>query len=421
MNYKGCIDWLYSFERFGIKLGLERIKYICGELGNPQSNYRIIHVGGTNGKGSVCKFLESVLVNSGYKVGTYTSPHLQRFSERFIINKKEISESEIKKLVETIKPIIEKMVKENNIPTFFEIITAIAFQYFKEKNVDFAIIEVGLGGRYDATNIINPMITIITNISLEHEKILGDTIEKISYEKAGIIKDDIPIITAATGKALDVIKKVASGKNSTTTVIDSNSWIKKKGGIDYQEFQVYGTLKEYILKTTILGKYQGENIAITIAAIETLQMNGVYITDESIIESFLNTVNPGRMEIVGFKPIILLDGAHNAAGMISLKNSLEEDFHYEKLILIIGILSDKNVKAILDIITPGSDIIILTKPQTSRASDPFLLKEMICKKQVIVKDKIKVAIEYAKKIAKDKDIICITGSLYTVGEARDYL
>ncbi len=420
MDYKKCIDWLYSFQKFGIKLGLDRIKHICKKLGNPQNNYKIIHVGGTNGKGSVCRFLESALVNSGYKTGTYTSPHLQRFSERFVVNKKEISESVIVRLVEKIKPIVKGMIEEDNIPTFFEIVTAMAFQYFKEKNVDFAIIEVGLGGLYDATNIVNPMVTIVTNVSYEHQKILGDKIEEISFEKAGIIKKGIPVITAATGKALDVIKKVALEKNSSIIVIDNNSWNKIRGGVDWQEFLVNGSLKDYNVKTSMIGRYQGENVALTIAAIETLQMNGVYITDESIIEGFEKTKNPGRMEIVGFEPLILLDGAHNVTGMTSLKNTLEEDFVYEKLILIFGILSDKNIQAILDIIVPIADTFVATKSQSNRAFNPSRLKEMIVKKEVIVKDKISDAIEFAQRIAKKNDLICITGSLYTVGEARNY-
>jgi len=420
MDYKKCIDWLYSFQKFGIKLGLDRIKHICKKLGNPQNNYKIIHVGGTNGKGSVCRFLESALVNSGYKTSTYTSPHLQRFSERFVVNKKEISESVIVRLVEKIKPIVKGMIEEDNIPTFFEIVTAMAFQYFKEKNVDFAIIEVGLGGLYDATNIVNPMVTIVTNVSYEHQNILGDKIEDISFEKAGIIKKGIPVITATTGKALDVIKKVALEKNSSIIVIDNNSWNKIRGGVDWQEFLVNGSLKDYNVKTSMIGRHQGENVALTIAAIETLQMNGVYITDESIIEGFEKTKNPGRMEIVGFEPLILLDGAHNVTGMTSLKNTLEEDFVYEKLILIFGILSDKNIQAILDIIVPISDTFVATKSQSNRAFNPSRLKEMIVKKEVIVKDKISDAIEFAQKIGKKNDLICITGSLYTAGEARNY-
>jgi dihydrofolate synthase/folylpolyglutamate synthase len=421
MKYKKCIEWLYSFEKFGIKLGLDRIKHICNKLGNPQNNYKIIHVGGTNGKGSVCRFLESVLINSGYNVGTYTSPHLQRFSERFVINNEEIPESEIEKLISKIKPIIDEMEINDNIPTFFEIVTAMVFQFFKVKKVDFAIIEVGLGGRYDATNIVNPIVSIITNVSYEHQNILGDKIEDISFQKAGIIKNDIPTVTAATGKALDVIKKTSLQKNSNLTVIRNDSWNILSTGLYGQELKINGFLKEYNLKTSMIGKHQAENAAITIATLETLQMNGIYITDDAINDAFEKTKNPGRMEIIDIKPIILLDGAHNVAGMNFLKTAIEDNFVYEKLIIIFGILRDKNIQDILDIIAPIADIIIATKSQSLRAFDPLLLKEMADKKDVVVIDRIHDAIKYAKKIAKNNDMICITGSLYTVGEARDYL
>jgi len=421
MNYKETIDWLYSFEKFGIKLGLDRITHICKKLGDPQKKYKIIHVGGTNGKGSVCRLLQSVLTLNGYKVGVYLSPHLQRFSERFIIDNNEISNKDVVKLVEKIKPIIEEMTKKDNTPTFFEIVTAIAFQYFKDKKIDYAVIEVGLGGRYDATNIVDPLATVITNVSLEHQNILGKTIEELAYQKAGIIKDGVPLITAASNKALEVIQKVAKEKKSSLMVIDNNFWKKISGSVDWQEFLIKGSLKDYNLKTSLGGIFQGENIAVTIATIETLQMNGVYITDNSINDGIEKTTNPGRMEIAGFEPLILLDGAHNTAGINFLKTSLEKDFVYERLILVIGILSDKNIQEMLDIIIPIADVIIVTKSHNDRACSPTKLKEMICKKEVIVKDEIADAINYAKNIAKKNDLICITGSLFTVGEARDYL
>ena len=206
MNYKESIDWLDSFQRFGMKLGLERINYICKKLGDPQNCLKVVHVGGTNGKGSVCRFLESILLASGYSVGVYTSPHLQRFSERIVVNGKEISERDVVSLIKKIKPIVEKMTTEDNGPTYFEIVTAMAFQYFKDKNVDFAVIEVGLGGRFDATNVVNPVVSIITNVSLEHTNVLGKKIEDIAFEKAGIIKIDVPVVTAAKGHGFEVIE-----------------------------------------------------------------------------------------------------------------------------------------------------------------------------------------------------------------------
>jgi len=425
MNYEETITWLYSFEKFGIKLGLDRIKFICKKLGNPQNNYKSIHVGGTNGKGSVCRFLQSILTTSGYKTGVYTSPHIQRFSERFIIDNKEISDSDIVLLVKKIKPIVNEMIKKDNTPTFFEIITAMNFLYFKEKNVDFAVIEVGLGGRFDATNIIEPIISVITNVTLEHQDILGHKIEDISFEKAGIIKNKIPLITAAKDFALDVIKKVADEKDASITIIDAGSWKKIKGGVDWQEFLINGSLKDYNVKTTLLGEHQGENIALTIAVTEKLQMSGVYITDEALVEGIEKAENPGRMEIIGFEPLIILDGAHNVAGVTSLKNSLKDDFVYNNLILVLGILSDKNVKEMLEIIAPIGDVIVTTKSQNKRATEPVKLKEMIeklnFKNKVVVKNKVNDAVKYAISIAKKDDFICITGSLFTVGEARDYL
>jgi len=421
MNFEDYMNWLYSFDKFGIKLGLERITYICKELEDPQNNYKIIHVGGTNGKGSVCKFLESILVKSGYNVGVYTSPHLQRFSERFVVNSEEVSEFEVVHLIEKVKPIVEDMKKNNNIPTFFEIVTAMAFQYFKDKKVDFTIIEVGLGGRFDATNIVNPLATIITNVTLDHQDRLGNKIEDIAFEKAGIIKQEVPVITATSGAALDVIKKISEGKNSEMTIVGRDSWKKIRGSENWQEFLISCSIKDYKIKTFMFGKYQGENIAIALSTVETLQINGVYISDKSIYDGLEKIKNPGRMEIVNFKPMILLDGAHNVAGIINLRETIEEGLIFNSFILIIGILKDKNIKEILEVITTIADVIIITKSHNKRACDPPILKNMIHDKEVIIIDDILKAVDYAKSIASIQDLICITGSIFTVGEARDHI
>jgi dihydrofolate synthase/folylpolyglutamate synthase len=421
MNFEDCINWLYSFEKFGIKLGLERITYICKELGDPQNNYKIIHVGGTNGKGSVCKFLESILVRSGYNVGVYTSPHLQRFSERFVVNSEEISEFEVVHLIEKVKPIVDDMVKNYNTPTFFEIVTAMTLQYFKNKKVDFAIIEVGLGGRFDATDIVNPFVTIITNVTLDHQDKLGNKIEDIAFEKAGIIKQEVPVITAASGTTLNIIKKICEEKNSQITIVERDSWKKINGSENWQEFLISCPIKDYKITTFMFGKYQGENIAIALSTVEALQINGVYIPDKSIYEGLEKIKNPGRMEIVSFEPMILLDGAHNVAGMTNLRESIEEGLIFNGFILVLGILKDKNIQEILDVITPIADVIIITKSHNKRACDPSTLKNMIQDKEVIISDDIPEAVDYAKSIASIQDLICITGSLFTVGEARDHI
>ena len=424
MNYDECIEWLYSFEKFGIKLGLDRISHFCKELDNPQDRYKIVHVGGTNGKGSVCHFLQSILTQNGYKVGLYTSPHLQRLSERFIIDGVEIEEKDVVLIVGKIKPVVEEMIEKQNTPTFFEIVTAMTFQYFKDKSVDFAIVEVGLGGRFDATNIVNPELSIITNVSLEHQKVLGKRIEDIAFEKAGIIKEEVPIITAATDEALEKIKSIAEEKNSFLKVINEKSWKRVSFDNSVQEFLIKGLLNEYHVKTSMLGLHQGENIALSIAAIENLQMNGLFVTDQSIIEGIERTNIAGRMEIVGSEPKIILDGAHNIEAIKFLKRTIQNDFKFGKLILVIGILSDKNIKKILEIIVPISDIIISTKSSNKRACDPKKILDIAIKIRPKIQffeiEDINEAIIKAQNIAQNRDLICITGSLFTVGEARDF-
>jgi len=423
MNPEEALDWINSFERFGIKLGLERISHIVKKLDNPHKNYKTVHVAGTNGKGSVCKFLASILTESGYKTGCYTSPHIQRFSERISIDNKEISDENIVSLVEKIKPIVDEMVENNNTPTFFEIVTAMAFKYFSDENVDFAVIEVGLGGLYDATNIVEPVVSVITNIALEHTDILGKKIKDIASQKAGIIKNGVSVVTAAEGDALEIIRNTAKEKNASLSSVNEKMWKRISSDLNGQEFNIKGTLADYNVKTPMLGKNQGENISVVIATAENLQMKGVYIPERGIIEGVAKATNPGRLEIVKNDPIVLLDGAHNPAGMKVLKESLK-DFECTKLILVVGILSDKDINSMLSIILPCADTTILTKSHSSRASEPNKLKEVAekigYKKNIIVKDQIPDAIKYAKSIAKKDDLICVTGSLLTVGEAKDY-
>jgi len=425
MNFEESLQWLYGFQKFGMNLGLERISYIAKELGNPQQNYKIIHVGGTNGKGSVCKFIASILKKSGYTVGVYTSPHLQHISERFVVENQQITEDEVVSLVRKIKPVVDKMIRNGNGPTFFEVATALAFQYFCDKKVDFAVVEVGLGGRFDATNIVEPVLTVITNVSLEHRHILGKTIEDIAFEKAGIIKTNVPVVTGATGNALTVINKVAKEKKTPVTIIKKESWKRTYNDMNGQKFSINGALSDHTVNTSMLGEYQGENIAVAIAAIEQLQMNGVYIPDTSIEEGITHAVNIGRMEIVSNEPFILLDGAHNKTGMKFLVDSLKKDFDYDKLIVVLGILSEKDITSMLSSITPLADVIVATKSKNTRACDPSKLEEITKKidnaKEVVVKEQIPDAIAYAKSLAKKNNLICITGSLFTVGEARDYL
>jgi dihydrofolate synthase/folylpolyglutamate synthase len=423
--FQDAYDWLYSFDKHGWIFGLDRITFLLEHLGNPHRELKVIHVAGTNGKGSVCKYISSILQRAGYTVGLYLSPHVERFSERIVINNQEISQKDFACLVSLVRPAVEAMKKQNNSPTFFEIVTALACLHFKNCAVDYAVVEVGLGGRFDATNVIKPLVSIITNISLEHTDILGQDVELIASEKAGIIKDHVPMISGAVQDARVVIEQVAKQRNAPVTWIDQTMWTRESYEEGCQEFIVQGSFKDYTVKTTMLGQYQGEDITLAIAAIEQLQMGGVYITDSDILDGIKAATLPGRMEIISTEPLILLDGAHNPAGMSMLVTALQEDFSYHRLVVVLGVLRDKDLKTMLSTIVSISDVIIVTKSGNPRAADSLVLKEMITTidvdKTVVVKDSIPRAIDYAKRITKQKDLICVTGSLFTVGEARGYI
>lgn len=371
------LEWLYSLEHFGTKLGLERIKELLNKLNNPQSNLKCIHVAGTNGKGSVCAFLSSILKANGYKVGMYTSPHLKRFTERIQINGKEIEEAKLNQLIEKIKPLYTNQ-------TFFEVTTAAAFQYFNEENVDIAVLEVGLGGRLDATNVITPLISIITHISLDHTHVLGKTINQIAKEKSGIIKENIPVITLAKNDALKTIKKIAKQHNSKV-------FIPKKQS----------------LELGLKGNFQKENAALAIKAAELLNINKTAIRN-----GLKNAIWPRRFEFI--EKNILVDCAHNLDGIKSLSKEIKKQ-KYEKIITVTGILKDKDKSNMVKEIAGFSDYIIFTRPKTDRAEDPKELQKHTTKRSEIVLD-VKEALKKAKKIANPGDLIVVAGSIYTVGE-----
>ena len=409
------IKEIYSYKRYGIRLGLDRIKYIVKKLGNPQDNYKVIHVGGTNGKGSVCRFIESVLRKAGYKVGLYTSPHLLDFRERFLVNGEMISKDELCHVLKKVLSIAEYM---DDKPTFFEISTACAFEYFSEREVDFGIVEVGLGGRHDATNVVNPEITVITNVERDHTDILGNDIRKIALEKAGIIKRGVPLITGCDGRTLDILRAEARRKGAE--IMGMGKWNRIARYPGWQVFEVEGLLSNYVLKTRMMGRFQGFNLSLSVMTIDKLQMIGTYIPDNSLERGIEDAFYPGRMHVISEDPFILLDGAHNLSAIRSLKESLIEDFDYEKLIVVIGILRDKEYRRMMEEISSISDIVIVTKPDNERACDPEELYRYIDGEKRIAKS-VPDAIDMAVDIADKKDMICVTGSLYTVSEGMRYI
>jgi dihydrofolate synthase/folylpolyglutamate synthase len=417
--------WLSGFEKYGWVFGLERISTLMEKLGDPQKELKVVHVAGTNGKGSVCHFISSILQQAGYSVGLYVSPHLERFSERIVVNGDEISDDDIQETIELVRPFVEEMRKQGTAPTFFEIVTAVALLYFQKRKVDYAVVEVGLGGRLDATNIVHPLVSVITNISLEHTDILGDSLEKIAFEKAGIIKEHVPVVTATTGVAQDVIAHVAKEHNAPVVFVEETWWKRVLWDGREQEFFVQGSLGEFTVRTSLLGIHQGENITVSIAAVEQLQMHGVFLTEFDIVKGIEVATNPGRMEIVSDTPLILLDGAHNPGGIKVLAETLSQDFTYKHLFLVFGVFKDKDIPPMVAMLVPIADSIIVTRSSSPRAYDPMLLKGQVTavdpSKEVVVTTSVPEAIDYARRHARRKDLICITGSLFTVGEARQYL
>ena len=392
MDYKQVIKYLYSLERKkGSKLGLRNIKKLLKKIGNPEKSLKCIHVAGTNGKGSVCAMVSSVLQKAGYKVGMYTSPHLEDFKDRFLINNKKILKKDIVMYFLKVRRFIDEQ-------TFFEVITAMAFLYFKEKKVDFLVLEVGLGGRLDATNVVNPLLSAVTNVDIEHTDFLGKTIEKIAYEKAGIIKRNVPVVTGTKNKPLLIIKKISKQKNS----------------------QLFVNKRCKNLKLNLNGNFQLENASIAVKVIDVLNQYYQLKISKKNIKNGLNNIKwPGRFEFI--KKNILVDCAHNPAALNALAMellNLKKEKKYKKLILVIGILSDKDIKKMMEIIEPFSDKIIITKAENPRAEEPSKIKKFVKNRnKVEIIKNIKNAVKYAEQIAAKKDLILVTGSCFVVGKA----
>lgn len=385
-NYEDALKYLDDRIIFGIKEGLERINLLAERFGNPQDFFESIHVTGTNGKGSVCAMLSEILQADGKKVGLFTSPHLESYCERMKINGENISESEFAEII--------ALIKHFDIPaTHFEVLTAAAFAYFASKNVDIAVIEVGLGGTWDSTNIITPKISVITNVALEHEKILGD-LKSIARNKAGIIKKNIPVVTGATGEPLEIIREVARKNNSP----------------------LYEVTKPADVKINLQGEFQKMNAAIAIQTARVLK-----IPDEKIFSALEKVSWPGRFEIIetNFGKIII-DGAHNPHGAAALRESLDKNFPTGKRNFIFGALADKNIDEMIKILFRKDDFVIVAEPDSYRAEK----SKNICGKlknlgiECIETENIFDAVEKLKNL---DGIKIAAGSLYLIGDVRKIL
>ena len=420
MSYQLTIKYLYGLQKYGIKFGLSSISRLLKSFSDPQDSLKVIHIAGTNGKGSTGAILSSILMRAGFKVGFYTSPHLVNFTERIKINEQEISEAKVTELTELIKNKLDNWGDNCNI-TFFEFVTAMAILYFAEQKVDFAVIEVGMGGRLDATNVVNSTLSIITNISKEHEAFLGTTIGEIAMEKAGIIKKKGALITsAAQPEVLAMFQKICLANNTDFYQVGKNFQAKAVCG---QNFDYHGQEVTYHnLKLNLLGKHQITNAMLSLGAIEILKKKGAKIDDEAVYQGLAKVSWPGRLESVQQNPRVILDGAHNPLAANILRDALRDEIDYQRLFLILGIMEDKNIETIISSLAPLAHEIIFTKPDYYRSASPKLLYEQAGNYQCIsrVIESIDESIRYSLSAADEKDLICITGSLFTVGEAKKF-
>ncbi|MBK1469136.1 bifunctional folylpolyglutamate synthase/dihydrofolate synthase [Parvimonas parva] len=420
MDYETAMIKLRGEVCSGIKLGLQNIKTLMEKLGNPQDKLKIIHIAGTNGKGSCTSFVNSALVSQGYKVGMFTSPSIYNFEERIRINNKNIPEDKLIDLMNEVREVAETM---EVFSADFELVTAIAFLYFYREKCDFAIMEVGLGGRLDATNVAqNPLITLITSISLDHQQFLGNTIPEIALEKAGIIKENVPLVLYSQSKeAMDSIIGVANSKNSKVILNDLEKielLENTKNGqiINYKDFKN--------LKINLLGSHQINNATISLELLEQLRKMGFEISNESIYNGFSSVTWPCRFELVSKNPDFILDGAHNIDGIDKFISNMNFYYKDNKKIGIFGVLADKDYNEMLAKIVPCFDVFLTVRPDSDRAMESKELKERIEKlteKKVYSFENYQDAINKAIEISKEDDVISAFGSLYFVGEVRNLL
>ena len=416
-SYQESVDYLFGLQKYGIKFGLNCTANILNRLGNPEQTLRCIHVGGTNGKGSTSAMLSSVLKEHGLRVGLYTSPHLVRFTERFRIDDEEVAQERILDVFEKVRKVLD----DQEPPTFFEVVTAMAFQYFAEEKVDWAIVEVGMGGRLDSTNVISPRVSIITNVAFDHQEFLGTTLAAIAREKAGIIKEGVPVVTGVQQPIVQgVLKATAYKRHAPLYFLGRDFRMRRNGDGSFQ----YQGLKRHwsSLNVNLAGMHQLGNAALCLAALEVLEKQGDFsFATDAVSRGLMQVRWPARLEVLQEEPLIVLDGAHNAHGAESLRESLKKCFPNRRLHLVLGVMADKDIRGILRRLLPLAETAIFTQPRYTRAANPEELRRLArpyIQKQYVIPD-VASAIEEAKRLAGPDDMICIAGSLYFAGEVKE--
>ena len=439
MTYQEALKYLNSFidyekrpvfdYRSAMKLG--RMRALLDGLGNPQRNFRSIHIAGTKGKGSTCAFVYSILKEGGIKAGLYTSPHLIDFKERIRISfpkERNIVEAEIAALVTRIKKFLDNFSKSSKFgpPSFFEVYTALAFLFFSIKKTDIAVVEVGMGGRLDATNTLEPLAAGITPISLDHTDRLGKTVEAIAKEKCGIIKENSVVISAEQEPAvLNCIRKAVADKKAKVYLVGKEIFYEPlTASPEEQTFNVRGLYGEYTLLTTpLLGRHQAANAAAAIGIVESLRAHGITICSHNITGGIRNVNWPGRLQIAARSPWIILDGAQNEASARALRETVNSIFAYKKLYLVFGVSSGKDIKGLARNLFPLADEIFFTRANSPRAVSPEKIRKDFpdYENRSVATFNVGEAVELARRHAGQEDLILVTGSLFVVGEALKYL
>ena len=419
------IDRIHEFNRFGMVLGLDRMEELLRRLGNPQDDLKVIHVAGTNGKGSVSKYLEEGLSACGYKMGLYTSPYIETFNERIRYDGADISDEDLEYYGQKVVSAAEAMVADGlDSPTEFEVVTAIAFLYFADRQADITILEVGLGGIGDSTNVVkSPLASVITSISYDHMAQLGSSLAEIAVNKAGIIKPGCPVIDNVPQRdAAKIIARKAYAMGSRLydisgirAAVSDETPFSQKVSMELYE-------KSYSdVEISMVGRHQAENLKTALATLEILRKSGAVKLDrEALYEGLKRARQPGRFEVISEDPLVIIDGAHNEAGAQALQETMAQHFAGKKILLVAGILADKEIDSIVKFLTKITDHIIVTEPDNPRKLAAEKLAEHVADFGVAAEavSDVEAAVHRAKELADGYDVILFAGSLYLIGDVR---
>ena len=425
MNYDEALDWLYNVRRFGPKRTLVPTRHILKLLGDPQNSFMSIHVGGSNGKGSTSAMIASILGATGAKVGLFTSPHLEAFIERVKVDDMEIPREDAARLLTEIRPLFEEMVEQSMPLRFFDVVTAMAFLYFREKAVDYAVLEVGLGGRLDATNVVDPLVSVITNIGYEHTNILGDTLPEIAGEKAGIIKQGRPLVTATRDdEVFKVFGEKAQELGSEVIRVGYDTEFRKVGAkMSGMTFDLRSRMEYKGLKVPLLGEHQITNAATAVAAIETLSRYGVDVPEQAVREGLQGVYWPARLEVVRTGPTVVLDCAKDAEATEAVRRTLEGDVDAGRIVAVVSMSSDKKIPGMIDSIAAVAErFIVTTHSVMGRAAEPAVIAAEVERNgrlyEIILDEE--AAFKRALELAEDDDMVLVIGSVFLAGSARTF-